>query len=67
MLIKSYNIIAISFNFTCFNILKRKILLLLSSFFKYNNTSFNLLKDYKNLKNFSLLFLALKIKLANIK
>jgi hypothetical protein len=41
--------------------------LLLSSSFKYNNTPFNLLKDYKKLKNSSPPFPALKIKLANIK
>jgi hypothetical protein len=67
MLIKSYNIITIFFSFTCFSILKRKIFLLLSLSLKYNNTLSNLLKDYKNFKNFSPLSLALKIKLANIK
>jgi len=66
MLIKSYNIIAIFFSFTCFSILKRKIFLLLSSSLKYNNTPSNLLKDYKNPKNSSPPFLALRIKLANI-
>jgi hypothetical protein len=67
MLIKSCNIIAIFFSFTCFSVLKRKTFLLLSSSLKYNNTPFNLLKDYKKLKNFSFPFLALNIKLANIK
>jgi hypothetical protein len=67
MLIRSCNAIAIFFSFTCFNILKCKTFLLLSLSFKYNNTPFNLLKDYKKLKNSSLPFLALKIKLANIK
>jgi len=67
MLIKSYNAIAIFFSFTCFSILKRKTFLLLSSSLKYNNTPFNLLKDYKKLKNFNPPFLLLRIKLANIK
>ena len=67
MLIRSYNAIAIFFNFTYFNILIYKIFLLLSLSFKYSNTLFNLLKNYKNSRNFSLLFLVLGIKLANIK
>jgi hypothetical protein len=67
MLVRSYNAIAIFFSFICFSVLKCKTFLLLSLSFKYNNTPFNLLKDYKKLKNFNLLFLLLKIKLANIK
>ena len=66
ILIRSYNTIAIFFSFTCFSVLKRKTFLLLSSSFKYNNTLFNLLKDYKKLKNFNFPFLLLRIKLANI-
>jgi hypothetical protein len=66
MLIRSYNVIAIFFSFTCSGILKRKTFLLLSLSLKYNNTPFNLLKDYKKLKNSSPPFLPLKIKLASI-
>jgi hypothetical protein len=57
---------AIFSNSTYFSVLICKIFLLLSSSLKYNNTPFNLLKNYKNFKISSPLFLALRIKLASI-